>query len=90
MSAAGHACIVTRRPVNVGYKAGNLANGMKALESVAWEYVAVFDADFEMPPDFLYQVGGFGVRVGVGVGVGRGGGGAGGGGGRRRGGGGDP
>lgn len=22
---------------------------------IPWEYVAVFDADFEMPPDFLYQ-----------------------------------
>jgi hypothetical protein len=30
---------------------------MQALEEVPWEYVAVFDADFEMPADFLYQVG---------------------------------
>jgi cellulose synthase/poly-beta-1,6-N-acetylglucosamine synthase-like glycosyltransferase len=22
---------------------------------VPWEFVAVFDADFEMPPDFLFQ-----------------------------------
>lgn len=55
MSAAGHACTVVRRPSNVGFKAGNMINGMRSLEGLPWEYVAVFDADFEMPPDFLYQ-----------------------------------
>jgi cellulose synthase/poly-beta-1,6-N-acetylglucosamine synthase-like glycosyltransferase len=39
----------------VGYKAGNMLNGMAALSDTDWEYVAVFDADFEMAPDFLYQ-----------------------------------
>lgn len=55
MAAAGHNCMVMRRPANVGYKAGNMINGMKALDCVPWEFVAVFDADFEMPADFLYQ-----------------------------------
>ncbi|KAI8476260.1 MAG: nucleotide-diphospho-sugar transferase [Monoraphidium minutum] len=55
MAAAGHAVMVVRRPANVGYKAGNMVNGMAAVRALPWEYVAVFDADFEMPPDFLYQ-----------------------------------
>lgn len=55
LAAAGHAVLVVRRPANVGYKAGNMVNGLRSLIDVPWEYVAVFDADFEMPPDFLYQ-----------------------------------
>lgn len=55
MCAAGHACMVVRRPSNVGFKAGNMVSGLRAVSNVPWEYVAVFDADFEMPPDFLYQ-----------------------------------
>jgi cellulose synthase/poly-beta-1,6-N-acetylglucosamine synthase-like glycosyltransferase len=55
MVAAGHAVMVIRRPANVGFKAGNLNHGLQALTSVPWDFVAVFDADFEMPGDFLYQ-----------------------------------
>jgi cellulose synthase/poly-beta-1,6-N-acetylglucosamine synthase-like glycosyltransferase len=47
--------LVTRRPENKGFKAGNMLNGMAALKTVGWEFVAVFDADFEMSQDFLYQ-----------------------------------
>lgn len=55
MQAKGHNCTITRRPTNKGYKAGNMLHGMAALEEVPWEFVAIFDADFEMPSDFLYQ-----------------------------------
>lgn len=130
MQALGHNCLVTRRSVNKGFKAGNMINGMTYLQEVSslqvpllesvrvkpipvlfpftaasqllgmqtlsceeqtctllfllctiaattvqctrtsgcakradvpspvqvpWEFVAVFDADFEMPADFLYQ-----------------------------------
>lgn len=109
MQDRGFNCLVTRRPVNKGFKAGNMINGMEyldtvrvkshlhrqsfhhygvhtglcaALQSVAalglgrpcsdyydllpcmchlqavqlpYEFVAIFDADFEMPPDFLFQ-----------------------------------
>lgn len=40
-----------RRPDRKGYKAGALAYGMTLLEGV--EYVAVLDADFVPPPNFL-------------------------------------
>eukprot|EP00775_Hariotina_reticulata_P008524 gene8524-8706_t len=55
MQERGFNCLVTRRDVNVGFKAGNMINGMQCLTELPWEYVAVFDADFEMPADFLYQ-----------------------------------
>src|SRR5690606_22306303 len=35
-----------------GYKAGALSEGMAAARG---EFVAVFDADFQPPPDFLYR-----------------------------------
>jgi len=41
---------VVRRPVPKGYKAGHLALG---LESAKGEFVAIFDADFVPPRDFL-------------------------------------
>jgi cellulose synthase/poly-beta-1,6-N-acetylglucosamine synthase-like glycosyltransferase len=41
-----------RRPVRTGYKAGALAYG---LERVNTDYVAVFDADFVPPRDFLHR-----------------------------------
>ncbi|WIA17795.1 hypothetical protein OEZ85_009307 [Tetradesmus obliquus] len=55
MQQRGHHCLATRRAVNKGFKAGNMINGMSFLNEVPWEFVAVFDADFEMPPDFLFQ-----------------------------------
>lgn len=39
-----------RRDNRIGFKAGALAYGMSLIES---EYVAIFDADFIPPPDFL-------------------------------------
>lgn len=41
-----------RRPVRTGYKAGALAHG---LETAKGELVAIFDADFICPPDYLLQ-----------------------------------
>ncbi len=41
-----------RRPHRKGFKAGALAEGLKAARG---EYVAVFDADFTPAPDFLRQ-----------------------------------
>lgn len=37
-----------------GYKAGALAEGLKALDG-AWEFAAIFDADFSPEPHFLLQ-----------------------------------
>ncbi len=41
-----------RRPVRQGYKAGALAYGLRYTQA---EVIAVFDADFVPPPDFLRQ-----------------------------------
>ncbi|MCL4266754.1 MAG: glycosyltransferase [Anaerolineae bacterium] len=41
-----------RREERVGYKAGALA---QALPRASGEYIAIFDADFVPPPDFLQQ-----------------------------------
>jgi cellulose synthase/poly-beta-1,6-N-acetylglucosamine synthase-like glycosyltransferase len=43
---------LVRRPDRNGYKAGALANG---LTTARGEFVAVFDADFIPPPDFLHS-----------------------------------
>ena len=40
------------RPGRVGYKAGALA---AALPATTGEFIAIFDADFQPPPDFLWQ-----------------------------------
>jgi cellulose synthase/poly-beta-1,6-N-acetylglucosamine synthase-like glycosyltransferase len=48
--AAGVDIRVLRRGSRAGYKAGHLALG---LESARGEFVAMFDADFVPPPDFL-------------------------------------
>lgn len=48
--AQGLAIEHVRRPTREGYKAGALAYG---LEQSAAELVAIFDADFVPPPDFL-------------------------------------
>jgi cellulose synthase/poly-beta-1,6-N-acetylglucosamine synthase-like glycosyltransferase len=42
--------VVVRRDNRAGYKAGALTNGLAAARG---EFVAVFDADFIPPPDFL-------------------------------------
>jgi cellulose synthase/poly-beta-1,6-N-acetylglucosamine synthase-like glycosyltransferase len=41
---------VVRRPTRTGFKAGALAH---ALPFAAGEFIAIFDADFQPPPDFL-------------------------------------
>ena len=41
---------ILRRGVRTGFKAGNLAFGLKHSDA---PYVAIFDADFVPPPDFL-------------------------------------
>eukprot|EP00267_Zea_mays_P028037 XP_008657506.1 probable mannan synthase 6 [Zea mays] len=38
-----------------GYKAGNLKEGMRQAYVRACEFVAMFDADFQPPPDFLVR-----------------------------------
>lgn len=43
---------VVRRPDRRGFKAGSLGNGLAQLGPDC-EYVAIFDADFVPPPDFL-------------------------------------
>lgn len=43
---------VIKRKGRKGYKAGNLANG---LQYATGEFLALFDADFVPPKDFLYQ-----------------------------------
>jgi len=59
--AAAKAQIYARQGINIcvikrkdrrGYKAGNLANG---LQYATGEFLALFDADFVPPKDFLYQ-----------------------------------
>lgn len=50
LNALGHDVKVVRREARTGYKAGALAYG---LETARGAYVAVFDADFVPPPDFL-------------------------------------
>ena len=47
---AGINCQILRRGVRTGFKAGNLAFGLQHSEA---PYVAIFDADFVPPPDFL-------------------------------------
>ena len=41
---------ILRRGTRIGFKAGNLAFGLKHSDA---PYVAIFDADFVPPPDFL-------------------------------------
>ncbi|MBX7214695.1 MAG: glycosyltransferase [Thermoflexales bacterium] len=51
--AAGHDITLIRRPTRDGYKAGALAH---ALPSASGELIAIFDADFVPPPDFLTRL----------------------------------
>ncbi|MGM0452164.1 MAG: glycosyltransferase family 2 protein [Thermodesulfobacteriota bacterium] len=48
----GRSMQIIRRKRRTGYKAGALANG---LTRACGEFIAVFDADFIPPPDFLKQ-----------------------------------
>jgi cellulose synthase/poly-beta-1,6-N-acetylglucosamine synthase-like glycosyltransferase len=50
LQAAGHDIRHIRRGHRRGYKAGALAEGLLAAKG---EFVAIFDADFVPPPDFL-------------------------------------
>jgi len=50
LTGQGHDIKVLRRETRLGYKAGALAEG---LRQATGEFVAVFDADFVPPPDFL-------------------------------------
>lgn len=50
LQAAGHAIQLIRRPDRSGYKAGALRHGLTRCRG---EYIAIFDADFVPPRDFL-------------------------------------
>ncbi len=52
LEARGFQAQHVRRPDRAGFKAGALAEGLRHCES---EYVAIFDADFLPPPDFLQR-----------------------------------
>ncbi|PIA62174.1 hypothetical protein AQUCO_00200287v1 [Aquilegia coerulea] len=45
--------VYRHRLVRTGYKAGNLKSGMSCDYVKDYEYVAIFDADFQPNPDFL-------------------------------------
>ncbi len=51
-AALGHPVKYLHRDHREGYKAGALAEGLKTAKG---EFVAIFDADFVPPPDFLLQ-----------------------------------
>lgn len=52
LRAAGHWITVLHRSDRAGFKAGALQAG---LQAAAGEFVAIFDADFVPPPEFLRQ-----------------------------------
>ncbi|KAL6972578.1 putative xyloglucan glycosyltransferase 5 [Sarracenia purpurea var. burkii] len=52
-SAKGVNIIYRHRLVRTGYKAGNLKSAMNCDYVKAYEFVAIFDADFQPNPDFL-------------------------------------
>ncbi|KAK1269159.1 putative xyloglucan glycosyltransferase 5 [Acorus gramineus] len=47
--------VYRHRVVRTGYKAGNLKSAMACDYVKAYEFVAIFDADFQPNPDFLKQ-----------------------------------
>jgi hypothetical protein len=51
----GHNVQLVRRDNRQGFKAGAMVDGMARVADQGFEYVAIFDADFEPPEDFLYQ-----------------------------------
>jgi cellulose synthase/poly-beta-1,6-N-acetylglucosamine synthase-like glycosyltransferase len=52
-AALGHPIVYLHRTHRHGYKAGALDEGLKVAKG---EYVAIFDADFVPPPDWLMKV----------------------------------
>ena len=52
-AALGHPITYHHRTNREGFKAGALAEGMKTCEG---EFIAIFDADFTPPEDFLFKV----------------------------------
>jgi cellulose synthase/poly-beta-1,6-N-acetylglucosamine synthase-like glycosyltransferase len=52
-AALGHPIVYLHRANRQGYKAGALGEGLKVAKG---EYVAIFDADFVPPPDWLMKV----------------------------------
>ncbi len=51
--AAGHPIVHVHRETRTGFKAGALAEGLRRARG---ELIAVFDADFVPPPDFLQRL----------------------------------
>jgi hypothetical protein len=51
----GHNVQLVRRDNRQGFKAGAMVDGMARVEDQGFEYVAIFDADFEPPEDFFYN-----------------------------------
>ncbi|HLX86034.1 MAG TPA: cellulose synthase family protein [Terriglobales bacterium] len=51
-AALGHPVVYLHRDNREGFKAGALAEGLKTAKG---EFVAIFDADFVPPPDFLLK-----------------------------------
>ncbi|CAI5934951.1 unnamed protein product [Closterium sp. NIES-64] len=49
----GYPIIYRHRVIRTGYKAGNLQSGMNCEYVKKYEFVAIFDADFQPKPDFL-------------------------------------
>ncbi|KAE8718920.1 putative xyloglucan glycosyltransferase 2 [Hibiscus syriacus] len=47
--------VYRHRLIRTGYKAGNLQSAMSCEYVQAYEFVAIFDADFQPNPDFLKQ-----------------------------------
>ncbi|KAK8474672.1 hypothetical protein V6N11_043380 [Hibiscus sabdariffa] len=47
--------VYRHRLIRTGYKAGNLKSAMSCEYVQAYEFVAIFDADFQPNPDFLKQ-----------------------------------
>lgn len=54
-SQKGINIIYRHRLVRTGYKAGNLKSAMSCDYVKDYEFVAIFDADFQPTPDFLKQ-----------------------------------
>ncbi|CAN6449599.1 unnamed protein product [Victoria cruziana] len=54
-SQRGVNIVYRHRLVRTGYKAGNLKSAMNCDYVKAYEFVAIFDADFQPNPDFLKQ-----------------------------------
>jgi cellulose synthase/poly-beta-1,6-N-acetylglucosamine synthase-like glycosyltransferase len=64
LRALGHDIVHLRRPARSGFKAGALADGLRQARG---ELVAIFDADFVPPADFLRRTVPFFAEPGVGM-----------------------